>query len=357
MIGTVISIQEGSGFSAKTKYFIRRKKKWIQVHPNQMSGLYFGQVGLEQKTEEEIKHLTPSLVLEGIKNNTITHPIHLHALDDGSTIETSSGDSHTKKNGKWGDFDIHHFSGEIRYGLKVKKTASLREEFVRIARETPSTRPTLVPLLKQADKWEKLPKGWTEESVKKFWSSLTGGSKHKVTRCIEKMKDKDIGDPGAFCAALADKVLGPEWRKKKASEFRAWSVGELEAFSSGEGLINENGVYFIRAPHKMGGWVGGHPAREILGGLIQPIGKMKNLSEKEVISALVEIADVSQREAWVEVPTKTRTFAEKIAKFISTPQGKKMLLSRVKKLGSKATNIGEMNLNHNGSQIIVDLEV
>jgi hypothetical protein len=62
--------------------------------------------------------------------------------------------------------------------------------------------------------WEKLPKGWTEESVKKFWDSLTGDVKHRVTKCIKLMEDK-MDDPEAFCASLRDTVEGrTEWRGK-----------------------------------------------------------------------------------------------------------------------------------------------
>lgn len=73
-----------------------------------------------------------------------------------------------------------------------------------------------------ADKWQGMPKGWTDESRKKFWNSLTSGSpKHKVTACIKKMEGK-VDNAGAFCASLADRVLGKEWRtearKKKAKE-------------------------------------------------------------------------------------------------------------------------------------------
>lgn len=63
--------------------------------------------------------------------------------------------------------------------------------------------------------WESLPKGWTEESVKKFWGALTGDVKHKVTKCIKKMEGKGgLDDPGAFCASLADKVEGKGWRSE-----------------------------------------------------------------------------------------------------------------------------------------------
>jgi hypothetical protein len=66
----------------------------------------------------------------------------------------------------------------------------------------------------QAAKWGKLPKGWTEESAKKFWDSLTGDRKHKVTACIKKMEGTEIDDPGAFCASLADK-MEPGWRSER----------------------------------------------------------------------------------------------------------------------------------------------
>lgn len=75
--------------------------------------------------------------------------------------------------------------------------------------------------------WENLPKGWTEESVQKFWDSLTGDRKHRVTRCISKMEDK-IDNPGAFCASLADKVEGPGWRKK--ASYAKMSVATLPVF-------------------------------------------------------------------------------------------------------------------------------
>jgi hypothetical protein len=53
--------------------------------------------------------------------------------------------------------------------------------------------------------WVDLPKGWTSDSVKKFWGSLTGDREHKVTACMKKMSGK-VDDPGAFCASLARKV-------------------------------------------------------------------------------------------------------------------------------------------------------
>lgn len=75
---------------------------------------------------------------------------------------------------------------------------------------------------KTAKGWDKLPKGWTQESVNKFWSGLTGERKHKVTACIKKLDGK-VDDPGAVCASLADMI--PEmkgWRNKpRKSEMEA----------------------------------------------------------------------------------------------------------------------------------------
>ena len=65
----------------------------------------------------------------------------------------------------------------------------------------------------QAEGWSKLPKGWTQESVEKFWGTLTGDRKHKVTACIKKMEG-EIDDPGAFCASLADEA-DPGWRTRE----------------------------------------------------------------------------------------------------------------------------------------------
>ena len=91
----------------------------------------------------------------------------------------------------------------------------------RVARE-------LVRLAKQlmADKWETMPKGWTDESRKKFWNSLTGDVKHKVTKCIKEMKGK-VDDPGAFCASLADRVEGKGWRSERSSSRTAARTFEL----------------------------------------------------------------------------------------------------------------------------------
>lgn len=53
--------------------------------------------------------------------------------------------------------------------------------------------------------WDKLPPGWTQESVQSFWDSLTGDVKHKVTKCMKEMEGK-VDDTGAFCGSLGSAV-------------------------------------------------------------------------------------------------------------------------------------------------------
>lgn len=69
-----------------------------------------------------------------------------------------------------------------------------------------------------AKKWKKLPPGWTDKSVEKFWGTLTGTTpKHKVWDCVKKMT-KPFGDgAGAFCGGLADWQM-PGWREKNKKE-------------------------------------------------------------------------------------------------------------------------------------------
>ncbi len=78
----------------------------------------------------------------------------------------------------------------------------IRTALLDLAQEAPTTRSVVLPLVRQAAGWSKLPKGWTQESVDKFWGTLTGDSKHKVTKCIERMKDKPgFEDPGLMGVA------------------------------------------------------------------------------------------------------------------------------------------------------------
>jgi hypothetical protein len=100
----------------------------------------------------------------------------------------------------------------------------IRTALLRLAADDPSIRSVVLPVTRQAKRWEKMPKGWTNESREKFWATLTGDSKHKVSECIKKMTDKGgIDNPGAFCAALADRVMGSDWRKGPRKKKAGWS--------------------------------------------------------------------------------------------------------------------------------------
>lgn len=69
-----------------------------------------------------------------------------------------------------------------------------------------------------AKKWKKLPPGWTDKSVDKFWDTLTKGTpEHKVWDCISKMEEPFGDGAGAFCGGLADWKM-PGWRQKNKKE-------------------------------------------------------------------------------------------------------------------------------------------
>ena len=89
------------------------------------------------------------------------------------------------------------------------------------------------------DKWKgPLPKGWTDESRKKFWDSLTSRApKHKVTQCIKKMKG-NVSDPGAFCASLADRVI-PGWREEAAKERRKKKAQTRRELYAAEAVLSQ----------------------------------------------------------------------------------------------------------------------
>ena len=91
---------------------------------------------------------------------------------------------------------------------KVKASAIFADERIMTAALAATGKPVT------ADKWKSLPTGWTEDSLKSYWDSLVGDVKHKVTKCISRMEGaKGVDDPGAFCAALADR-MEPGWRSR-----------------------------------------------------------------------------------------------------------------------------------------------
>lgn len=76
----------------------------------------------------------------------------------------------------------------------------------------------LINIIVEKVGWERLPKGWTEDSVEKFAKSLTdkAGDEHGFfNACVAKMKG-NIDDPEGFCASVIDTYKGTtDWRGKK----------------------------------------------------------------------------------------------------------------------------------------------
>ena len=93
-------------------------------------------------------------------------------------------------------------ASELIEKMKAMKEFLMETEFNKIEFKEEKG---IVSMKLTEDKWASLPKGWTRDSVKSFWNSLTGDHKHKVTACINKMKGK-MDDPGAFCGGLASKL-------------------------------------------------------------------------------------------------------------------------------------------------------
>jgi hypothetical protein len=75
-------------------------------------------------------------------------------------------------------------------------------------------------VLIEAEGMGKLPKGWNQDSLKKFSKSLTGkeGTKKDFfKKCVEKMKGK-MDSPEGFCASVKDEMHGSTyWRGKDKS--------------------------------------------------------------------------------------------------------------------------------------------
>jgi desulfoferrodoxin-like iron-binding protein len=102
-----------------------------------------------------------------------------------------------------------------------KKEASSIRGFLKMLRGEGFTNDELKELIAEvlieAEGMKGLPKGWTQDSVKKFSKSLTGkeGTKEGFfKKCVAKMKGK-MDKPEAFCASVKDELHGSTyWRGK-----------------------------------------------------------------------------------------------------------------------------------------------
>jgi len=93
--------------------------------------------------------------------------------------------------------------GKIPVGRPLRRRRRVR---MRKPMENYNARQVLTVMNRLVEEWEELPRGWTEDSLRRFWRSLTGDRRHKITQCIKKLSDTDITDPAAFCASLARRV-------------------------------------------------------------------------------------------------------------------------------------------------------
>jgi len=114
--------------------------------------------------------------------------------------------------------------GDVTVHRKQARMSPIKTAMITLAQKNPEFRKALLAELRTADKWEDKPKGWTDESRKKFWDSLTSAApKHKVTECIKRMNKHMGGNAGAFCASLADRVT-PGWRQEAAKDKKKASL-------------------------------------------------------------------------------------------------------------------------------------
>jgi hypothetical protein len=94
---------------------------------------------------------------------------------------------------------------KVHINMEMQNLEVLVEHFYKLAKKKP--------------KWKKLPKGWSQKTVKKYWDSLTEESEHPFTECVKEMKGK-MKKPEGFCAKTKDVATGTtkwrgEGRKKK----------------------------------------------------------------------------------------------------------------------------------------------
>lgn len=94
----------------------------------------------------------------------------------------------------------------------------LRKKVIKLAHDKPELRKHLLPLLKEGTEkdaagWTSLPKGWDEDSLKKFFKTLTDANpKHPWTACFDKIKGK-VKNPEAFCGSLKSIAIEKGWYK------------------------------------------------------------------------------------------------------------------------------------------------
>jgi len=195
--------------------------------------------------------------------------------------------------------------------------------------------------------------------------ALTKGERDSLTVGDKTVQGPNDGEgfeifPSAYANGWAAKVykeFGGGWRKKEASQYRAWTVGELEALPDGAILERKDGSFFVRSSRRIGGWIQGHPDVNAEGGKATPIGYFKQLPDSMLPEVVVSIADVSSDQVNVAVPQWSRSEAEKIGKYIMTPQGTRELEERVRRMGGRGElDLDEWGLGPGASRIFIPLK-
>lgn len=135
--------------------------------------------------------------------------------------------------------------------------------------------------------------------------------------------------------------------------FELWNVLALKEVPPGIGLLSDKGVYFIRTTDA---WMEGHPSVNTSSWKSKPYGRMKLLTRKETIEALVKIATVNPNNVVIRVPTKSRKGATDIGRFLQSAKGQKTLRARLKRLGQNKEPSDEMDLGPSNAYVIIDLK-
>lgn len=132
-VATLIMYQEGTGFSAKSRFAVLTTKGWIgldrQDYRGDIGGKPLGPVN-PQTIEDAVERGAFGIVAEGVKQGgRFEHTAQLEGLGRGALIE-----AHDKvvwerqSDGTW-DSDVAkglksaHFAASIPLGLKLKKIA------------------------------------------------------------------------------------------------------------------------------------------------------------------------------------------------------------------------------------------
>lgn len=111
--------------------------------------------------------------------------------------------------------EIALITDRVFFGEAVDKNNSKEDPFIiNLSEATGKTVEEIEELF--AFQWQRLPEGWTRESLESFWDSV-GGS---VTACMEQIAGR-VDDPAAFCASIKDVMEGTvDWRGSAEADER-----------------------------------------------------------------------------------------------------------------------------------------